>query len=243
MTLLLLAGTSEGREIATALHGQGVDFIASLAGATRQPAPLPGQVRTGGFGGEAAFRAFLAEHRIEGIIDATHAFAARMSERSARVARETGIAYLQVLRPQWQPQAGDRWTFIDAEHEARTHINPPARVFLATGRQTLAHFDNLADCTLISRQIDPPTNAFPFPKGEFLVGRPPFSAADEKALFARLSIDWLITKNAGGDSSATKLTAARDLGLPVIMINRPAQPDAERVTTAAQAITWARRFQ
>jgi precorrin-6A/cobalt-precorrin-6A reductase len=39
-------------------------------------------------------------------------------------------------------------------------------------------------------------------------------------------------------ASATKLTAARELGIPVLMIARPPMPDAMRVATVGEAVSW-----
>ncbi|WP_375255640.1 precorrin-6A/cobalt-precorrin-6A reductase, partial [Yoonia sp.] len=99
-------------------------------------------------------------------------------------------------------------------------------------------FANLQGCHVICRQIDPPDGPFPFPGGRFLVGRPPFSVADEVALFSALSVDWLVVKNAGGAPSRTKLTAARELHIPVLMIARPAQGNWETVSTIDDALGW-----
>lgn len=238
MTLLLLAGTGEAQKIARGLVAQGVPAIASLAGATRAPSPTGLPTRIGGFGGEDGFRAYLEAERISAVLDATHPFAHRISERTARVCAALGLPYCQVLRPPWTPDAGDNWVMLDREDEAAAHIAPGAVVFLATGRQTLERFANLASCRLICRQIDPPDGPFPFPNGEFLVGRPPFSVEDEHALFQRLGVDWLIAKNAGGEVPRTKLIAAQRLGIRVAMINRPPQPEARRVETAEAALDW-----
>ena len=239
MTVLLLAGTSEAQQIAQSLSEQGISAIASLAGATRAPRDIGIPTRIGGFGGAAGFRKFLSENSISAVLDATHPFAARISHRSAEICAHLGLPYCQVLRPCWTQEPGDQWTHIQDEAEAALHINPGETVFLATGRQTLDRFENLSQCRLICRQIDPPDRPFPFANGAFLVGRPPFPVEDEKELFTRLGIDWLVVKNAGGAASKTKLTAARELGLRVAMIARPEQPDAFRVETVQQALHWA----
>lgn len=238
MTILLLGGTYEGREIARALDLRGANFISSLSGATRSRAAIAGRLRVGGFGGDDGFRAFLSSEGISAIIDATHPFAARISERTARIARESDIPCLHVVRPEWTAQPGDNWTFVDDEAEVADLVPSGAVVFAATGRQTLARFANLGHAWLIMRQIDPPEAPFPYENGEFLVGRPPFSVADEIALFRQRRVDVLVAKNAGGEMSATKLIAARELGLPVILVRRPTPPAGERTGTVQGALDW-----
>jgi len=239
MTLLLLAGTGDAKRIAWGLVERNVRAVASLAGRTRSPEPLPLPLRTGGFGGEEGFRTYLAEAGITAVLDATHPFADDITTRTARVCGDLGLPYLCFLRPGWQPQEGDTWTEIAREEDAADHITIGQTVFLGTGRQTLARFANLEGCRVLCRQIDPPTAPFPFEGGEFLIGRPPFPVEREKALFTALGVDWLVVKNAGGALSVTKLTAARDLGIPVLMLRRPDPPVAEVVSDVAAALDWA----
>ncbi len=243
MKLLLLAGSGEARRLAGQLAGEpGVTAIASLAGATRAPIDLPIARRVGGFGGAVGFKAWLEAEKIDAVLDATHPFAARISARSAAICRARGLSFLHLSRPPWQPGPGDRWHFVDDETQAAAHIPEGAVVFLGTGRKTLMRFANLSGRQLICRRIDTPKNPFPLANGEYLLGRPPFSITQEIELFERLKIDWLVVKNAGGETSRSKLDAARALGLPVLMIKRPAPPDALRVETVAQAMAWVRRL-
>ena len=238
MTLLLLAGTGEARDIARALSERQVPVIASLAGVTRAPRALGVPTRLGGFGGDAGFRSYLRENAITAVLDATHPFAHQVSLRSARLCAEENIPYCQLLRPAWAPSPEDDWTILHDEAEAAEHIAPGSTAFLATGRQTLHRFANLDRCRLICRQIDAPDGPFPFANGAFLVGRPPFSEEDEFTLFQRLGVDWLVAKNAGGTVPFTKFLAARRLGIRVAMIARPPQPVATRVQTVSEALDW-----
>ena len=239
MTLLLLAGTREAQEIATALDDQGIDVLASLAGATRAPIRLDVDTRRGGFGGEDGFRAEVAARGISAVLDATHPFAHRISNRTALLCADMGLPYCQLLRPPWQPEAGDLWTQVPREEDVATLVTPGQTVFLATGRQTLERFVGLTHARrMICRQIDPPTGPFPFPNGEFLIGRPPFSVEHEVALFRDLGVDWLVVKNAGGHASRTKLVAARQLQINVAMIARPPQPEAIQVDSVEDALAW-----
>jgi precorrin-6A/cobalt-precorrin-6A reductase len=236
MTLLILGGTGEARQIADQLAG--TDAVISLAGATRAPLAQGLPVRVGGFGGADGFAEYLEAASISAVLDATHPYARQITQRTADICAQKAVPYVQFLRPPWHPEDGDHWTEITREQDAAAYIKMGATVFLGTGRQTLDRFANLAGCDVICRQIDPPERAFPFAGGRFLVGRPPFSVADEVALFSRLGVDWLIVKNAGGAPSRTKLTAARQLGIPVLMIARPVQGDWPIVGGVTEALNW-----
>jgi len=239
LKVLLLAGTSEARHLAQSLIGDGrFDVVASLAGVTRAPADLGVETISGGFGGAEGLRTYLVAKGIDALVDATHPFANIMTRTACGVASELDLPHVILQRPEWLPQPGDDWHFVDALEQAADLIPHTATVFLGSGRQTLHSFANLSDRRLICRLIDPPNRPFPFANGRFQVGRPPFSIADEVAFFKAEGIDWLVIKNSGGDNSGSKLDAARELGLPVILQNRPALPESAHVATPEAALAW-----
>jgi precorrin-6A/cobalt-precorrin-6A reductase len=242
MTLLLLAGTGDANRIAWGLADTNVKVIASLAGATRTPDPLPVPTRIGGFGGEDGFRSYLRDAVITAVLDATHPFAAQISDRTARICGELGLPYAQVSRPVWTPEDGDNWTAIAAPADAVNHIANGSTVFLATGRQTLAEYANLAGRRILVRVIDPPKAPLPFEGGEFIIGRPPFTQASEVALFRALGVTHLVSKNAGGQGGRAKLDAARELGLPVLLLDRPKtapqRPSSQQLVSVQDALLW-----
>ena len=238
--ILLLAGTAEARQIATGLQGQGIPVLGSLAGAVARPRSLPVPTRIGGFGGPEGFRAVLREHGIRAVIDATHPFAARITGRTAAICAQDGLPLLRVQRPGWTAGPGETWYRIDALAQAASLIPRGARVFLATGGQSLPDLAPLApDRTLFLRRIDPGPDLFPYPPGAFVIARPPFDQKAEMALFRQLRITHLVAKDSGGANGRTKLDAARALGLPVILLNRPALPAGlALVGSAAGALAW-----
>lgn len=239
MKLLLMAGTSEARELARELALiPGLEVVASLAGATRNPMPLEVPTRRGGFGGARAQAAWMRAQGFDAVLDATHPFAARIKARTARIADELALACLHLIRPPWHPQPGDKWREIATPQAAAAHIAPGATVFLACGRDSLAGFSNLRGRRVFSRQIETPADPFPWPGGEYLVGRPPFSLSDEVALFERLKVDWLVVKNAGGKGARAKLKAARQLAIPVLLLARPAPPEGLVVANTTEALAW-----
>ena len=238
MTIALLAGTAEARAVARALAAAGIPARASLAGVTRAPEPLPIPTRRGGFGGADAYRGWLRAEGIGAVLDATHPFAASMAHRAARASAALGLPHRRLLRPGWEAGPGDRWTRIARAEDAADAIPPGSRVLLATGPGSLGGFAAL-DAHLICRRIDPATGPFPL-RGEWLVGRPPFDLASEVDLMRRSRVDWLVVKDSGGAAGRAKLDAARALGLPVAIIDRPAQPRCGRVRSPEEAMAWIR---
>lgn len=231
--VLVLAGTAEARELCARLPGE---VLASLAGAVRRSLAQGVPTRVGGFGGEDGFLRVLKEERIGAVVDATHPFAARITARTVTVCAREGIPYLRLERPGWTAGPGDRWVWVDGAAEAVALIPAGAAVFLATGRQSVADYAGLSG-PVWCRVIDPPEQAFPLARGGWVVGRPPFAVADEVALFRWLGVEWIVAKDSGAVEAEGKLAAARELGLPVAMIRRPA-PVGPRVETVEAALDW-----
>ncbi|MFF0221201.1 cobalt-precorrin-6A reductase [Streptomyces sp. NPDC004629] len=223
--VLILGGTAEARLLAGELASvPGVRVTVSLAGRVTRPAPVAGDVRTGGFGGAEGLAAWLAERRVTAVVDATHPFAARITANAARAAAATGVPLVVLRRPGWQPGDGDRWHLVASlAAAADTLPGLGRRAFVTTGRLGLAAFAHLAGVHLVVRSVEPPEPPLP-PHAEVLLARGPFTAADETALLRRHRIDVLVTKDSGGAATAAKLTAARTLGLPVVVVRRPPLP-------------------
>jgi len=239
--LLLLAGSGEARHVASRLARLPLRVTASVFETDHWSGPLPVPTRSGGFGGAHAFSTFLKNERITAVLDATHPFAARISARSWTLCRDMGLPYLQLLRRAWEPQAGDRWTRTDTAEAAARATPVGARVFVTTGRETLSAFTTLTDRQFFLRRLSDDPQPSHWPHIAFVPGRGPFSEDQERATFERLGIDCLICKNAGGLLSRTKLDAARNLGLPVILLNRPPQSGAPCVDTVDAALDWVQR--
>ncbi len=238
-TLLLLAGTTEAREIAEALAQQKRwRVLASLAGATRFPADLPCDLRRGGFGGVAAMTEALKLDNVRAVIDATHPFADQISANTRAASANLGLPRMVVRRPSWAPEEGDDWR-PQPSLDAAAHALPLfSRAFLATGRQSLPSFQDRKDVWFLARVIDLPLERFPLPRGDYAIGQPPFTEAHEMTLMTDYGITHLVTKNSGGAAGRAKLLAARKLGLPVLMVDRPDPPRGPVVETAQAALDW-----
>jgi precorrin-6A/cobalt-precorrin-6A reductase len=238
--VLILGGTSEARDLASRLAAwPGLRVISSLAGRVRDPALPEGEVRIGGFGGAEGLATWLTGQRITAVIDATHPFAETISASATTASHCTGVPLLRVVRPPWQPGDGDTWHDVRSLPEAASMLpSLGSRIFLTTGRQGLGAFAQLTRTWFLIRCVDPPAGLMP-PRCQVILARGPYDAGAERALMSAQLIDVLVTKNSGGALTAGKLTAARDLGLPVIMIRRPDQGKAaEWCSGAADAESW-----
>jgi precorrin-6A/cobalt-precorrin-6A reductase len=239
MNVLILGGTTEASAIARGLAGDArFRPVLSLAGRTRAPVPPPVPWRSGGFGGAAGLAAYLAEHAVDALLDATHPFAAQISRNAAAAAALAGVPLLAVLRPAWATVPGDRWTAVpDMTAAAAALGQTPRRVLLTIGQQELAPFAAAPWHDYLVRSVDLP-GAGLLPQGaRTLTARGPFREADELALLAAERIEVVVTKNSGGTATAGKLAAARTLGLEVVMVERPPGP-AGAVPDAAAALAW-----
>ncbi|MEU0602877.1 cobalt-precorrin-6A reductase [Streptomyces sp. NPDC006393] len=234
--VLVLGGTTEAREVAATLARRpGVRVTSSLAGRVSRPGPLDGEVRVGGFGGADGLAAWLREHRVDALVDATHPFAESITRNAARAATATGVPLVVLRRPGWRPEPGDRW-HPAASMAAAARLLPGLgrRVFLTTGRLDLAAFAHLADLHFVVRSVEPPEPPMP-PDVRVVLARGPFTVSDETELLRAHRIDVLVTKDSGGAATAAKLTAARRLGLPVVVVRRPPLPEGVTAVPDARA--------
>ncbi len=217
----------------------GLPAILSYAGRTVAPRQQPLPTRIGGFGGADGLADYLRTNRIGRVIDATHPFAARISGNAVNACAVTGTPLLALVRPAWQAGTGDDWCRVaDIDAAVATLAGPPRRVFLAIGRQHLDAFAAQPQHHYMLRLVDPPDGALPLPDCTAIIARGPFDAAGDRALLERHRIDLIVAKNAGGTGAVAKLTAARALHLPVVMIDRPAIPSRQVVYDVDQALHW-----
>ncbi|HYP58109.1 MAG TPA: cobalt-precorrin-6A reductase [Beijerinckia sp.] len=223
MRVLVLGGTSEASALARLLaERRDVETMLSLAGRTKAPALPPIPFRIGGFGGVDGLAAYLAAEAIDVLVDATHPFAEQMSRNAELAAERARIPLIVLTRPEWTPVAGDHWIEAGDMAEAACAIgDAPKRVLLTIGRLQLKAFEAAPQHFYLIRTIDAIDPPPALPRYCVMMGRGPFELAQEETLMREEKIDVLVTKNSGGTATFAKILAARQLGLPVIMVGRP----------------------
>ncbi len=238
LKLLILGGTVQGRLLAAHLANEArYDALLSFAGRTESLQRPAVAYRVGGFGGVAGLTAFLREQGFEALIDATHAFAAQMSHHAVAAAAAAAIPLLRIEIPAWRENVGDHWQHVPDMQQAALALGPaPRRVFLSIGRLEASAFAAAPQHDYLIRAVD----GFepPLPRARVLAQRGPFVLHAERALLTRERIEVVVSKNAGTSATYAKVEAARDLALPVIMVERPRLPRAETVASVEQACLW-----
>ena len=245
MRVLILGGTHEAFQLAEQLTAQGgVDFISSLAGRTREPRLPKGQMRTGGFGGAKGLADYLRTERITHPVNATHPFAAQISANAVAAAATAGIPLLRLLRPAWTAQRDDRWAGArHAAEAAELCRREGGRIFLTLGSGELDAFTEIHNAHFLVRMIDAPER-LPLSDYRVITARGPFSLQDELRLLAEHHIGLIVAKNSGGEATYAKIDAARRMGLPVIMIERPPialDPRSPAVAGVEDVVAWISR--
>lgn len=249
MNILLLGGTADARRLCDQLIGQNHKVIYSIAGLVRTPT-LACQVLVGGFRQFAGLSQYLIDNQIDLILDVTHPYAQKMSDQAVLSATETGIEVWRFQRPAWQHKEQDQWSFYQDFDSLSEQLKQYSRPLLSAGQFTqqeitsLEHLDNLKKIVWRTA-VAPKFSDKILTKTQWIKAIGPFLYEDEKILIQSQDIDVIVSKNSGGRSTSAKLQVAQDLGLKVLMLERPFLLGANRefssLETCAEAImNWAK---
>ena len=240
--ILILGGTSDARELADALSADPeLRVTTSLAGRTAKPAMPSGNVRTGGFGGPSGLAAYLTDKGVDLLIDATHPYAAQMSHNASKASAVAAVPCFRVERPAWVAKDSESWIRAKDHVAAAAALPAGARALVTIGRQQIEPFLSRLDITVLARMIERPEDK-PLAPHRIMLARPPFALEDEILLLRTEHMSHLVTKNAGGEITAPKLEAARQLGVEIVMIDRPDLPELETARSVEQALALAGRM-
>ncbi|MCF7531881.1 cobalt-precorrin-6A reductase [Pseudomonas petrae] len=221
--VLLLGGVTEALAIARTL---GPQHVYSLAGVGRVPTDLRCEVRVGGFGGAEGLANFVQQTGMDLILDATHPYAAQISQNAVTASKLTGAPCWALRRPAWQAGPEDDWREVEDWTTLIAALAPFVRPLFTLGREPLQHLQEIPPhqfWTLRALDVYPGNE-----RCEVIGARGPFRLEDERELFERRNIDVLISKNSGSTATEPKLEVARERGVPVLVLKRPVLPEVDR---------------
>ena len=231
--ILVLAGTKDGRDLITGLSDAGYQVIASVFSQyggeliTRKNVII----HTGPLDADG-LRNLIMKNGVTILVDASHPYAVHVSQNAMSACQIAGIHYLRYERPSAVlPIYEGLHVVFDYEQAINIAASLGKVVFLTTGSRHLKLFKDapcLQNHRLIARVLSEPSVLtecveMGFLPKDIIAMQGPFTHELNKALFKDYQAEVIVTKNSGQvGGSDTKITAAMDLGLPIVLIDRPA---------------------
>ena len=230
--IFVAAGTQDGRELAGTLLQAGYDVTASVVSSYGEKLlkQYPRLIINDKPLDEEALEDYIRQHGVRLFVDASHPYAANVSENAMRACRAANIPYIRYERASVPVDYDKAYPVESYEEAASTAARLGATVFLTTGSRNLKAFvlsDALKGHTIIARIL--PTagvlkecEELGLTPKQIVALQGPFSEELNIALYRQYGADVVVTKNSGEiGGTDTKITAAKKLGLPVVMIDRP----------------------
>ncbi|WP_226528905.1 precorrin-6A reductase [Metabacillus niabensis] len=230
--ILFLAGTSDARALAIQLQNLGYPLIATVvtesAAESLHAKDIPYQV---GRLSIDDMMAMIQKQKMTCVIDASHPYAEEASKTAMAAANACDIPYIRYERPEEQfisPLITEVESYEEAANLAKSH---KGTIMLTTGSKTLEVFTKHLlheDIRLVCRMLPnvgnmEKCNRLGIKQKDIIAIQGPFSESLNKALCEQYNVTLMITKESGKVGSVDeKMTAALQLGIPVILIKRPA---------------------
>ena len=230
--ICVFAGTTEGRELAEFLAGQPVQATVCVAteyGETLLPEAKNVTVLAGRIPVADIIR-MLQETRFDLVIDATHPYAASITESICTACRETETEYLRLLRQSCDPK--EALVCVENAAEAAAFLaNTEGSILLTTGSKELAAYSGILDFTQrVYARVLPMDASLEacrtagLKASHIIAMQGPFSEEMDLATLRFANAAWMVTKD-GGEAGGfpAKVSAARKAGAGLVVIGRPPQ--------------------
>ncbi len=231
--ILVLAGTSEGRQTAVALEREGHRVMAATAtdyGRQLLREEFKGEISSRALDGEELMQ-LIAARQIRRIVDATHPFAEKISVYARSACCRAGIVYERLERQSSDIESsGGVLAADDVEEAVQLASGTAGNIFLTVGSSKLEHYTRVLDPKKLIVRILPVLTSLEkclslgIPPKNIIAMQGPFAEDINRLLLLRYSAALVITKDSGpSGGTPEKINASRALGIPVIIITRPGQ--------------------
>lgn len=228
--LCVFAGTTEGRELVALLAGQPVAVTACVAteyGETLLP-PQENLTVSAGRLTEGEMAALLGG--FDCVVDATHPYAAQVTENIATACQAAGVDYLRLLRGTDAAPEG-AVCVPDIPGAVAYLAKTEGNILLTTGSKELAQYAALPGfARRVYARVLPmdaslaACRAAGLPPDRIIAMQGPFSQEMNTATLRAVSARYLVTKDTGGAGGfGEKAAAAGEAGAVLVVVGRPAQ--------------------
>ena len=243
--ICVFAGTTEGRRLIERLCGRGARLAACVAteygevllGSHEDVEILAGRMD------EAQMCEMLAGERFDLVVDATHPYAAVVTENLRAACRTTATEYLRLLRPSCS-EDGDGVFVRDTAECVEYLKQTTGNILLTTGSKELPAF--CADDALRGRlyaRVLPMAASLKICEecgiapDHILAMQGPFSEELNVAMLRAVGASVMVTKDTGGAGGyGAKISAAQKAGAQTVIIGRPIQREGVDLEGAVQII-------
>lgn len=230
--ILLLAGTSDARELAQEMLKKGISLVATVVteSASESLEQVGISVRMGRMTAEE-MQQFIVQEAFSAVVDASHPFAEEASKNAMTAARFADVPYIRYERESQYFEHPLVQVVQNYEEAAQLAAEKRGVIMLTTGSKTLATFTkvllDLPDTRLIARMLPRLDNmekcqALGVAQKDIVAIQGPFSKELNVALFHQYGVTLMITKESGKVGSVDeKIEAALECGIETILIARP----------------------
>ena len=243
--ICVFAGTTEGRELVEFLANQPVSVTVCVAteyGETLLPTAPNISVSSRRLPPEEIGEMFCRE-RFDMVVDATHPYAANITENIWQACRNTGIRYLRLLRD--PGSSGERGVFVGNVEAAVKYLSEAeGNILLTTGSKDLPAFSAIRDFSRrVYARVLPMESSLKacqnagLPPSHILAMQGPFSREMNLAMLRMVSAGYLVTKDGGSPGGfGEKAAAAEEAGVKLVVIGRPPQREGVGLTQVIEEI-------
>ena len=237
--ILIIGGTREGNKLASFFEDHNLKYIISYAGVIKEVFKKKFKKRVGGFGGRVGISDYIKKNKITHVIDASHPFSPKISLNTLNACKSNNTPIIRYTRKPWFKRKGDNWIKVKNFDESTDYLKGNAKnVFLAIGKKNLQTYKKHPQHCYLLRVINKINIKNFFPNQKCIAFNSTLTIEEEINILKRYKIELVVSKNSGGDLAYKKIIAARELKIPVIIIDRPKDLKLEKVYTFESVLKW-----
>ncbi len=242
-SVIVFAGTLEGRMLSESLSGRGVRVTACVAteyGETLLPENEHLKVRAGRMD-RAQIADLIRREGVRLVVDATHPYAAVVSQNVSQACGDAGAEYLRLIRESGQAETDDMITVSSVEQAAAYLAGTQGNILATTGSKELAKYTVIPDYekrvfarVLSTGEVAAACEKLGFRGKNLICMQGPFSEELNTAMLRQFDCRYLVTKETGkAGGYEEKIRAARTAGAKVVLVSPAVIPSPVAHFTAS----------